>query len=253
MQQNTMVEPMNDILTVSDLTVSFDGFKAVDGLTFSVEQDELRVVIGPNGAGKTTLLDMICGKTRPSHGSIRFKGLELSQMVDYQITRAGVGRKFQTPSIYQDLTVFENLEISSPVNRSVLGALFIKHRPEVTEKIESVAGQISLQNELTTKAGILSHGQKQWLEIGLLLMQDPDLMLLDEPVAGMSARERELTAELLKNISGGRSLVVIEHDMAFVKMIAKTVSVLLQGKLLAEGSMSAMQSDERVIEVYLGG
>jgi len=248
-----MVEPMNDILTVSDLTVSFDGFKAVDGLTFSVEQDELRVVIGPNGAGKTTLLDMICGKTRPSHGSIRFKGLELSQMVDYQITRAGVGRKFQTPSIYQDLTVFENLEISSPVNRSVLGALFIKHRPEVTEKIESVAGQISLQNELTTKAGILSHGQKQWLEIGLLLMQDPDLMLLDEPVAGMSARERELTAELLKNISGGRSLVVIKHDMAFVKMIAKTVSVLHQGKLLAEGSMSAMQSDERVIEVYLGG
>lgn len=244
---------MSNILTVSNLTVSFDGFKAVDDLTFSVEHEELRVVIGPNGAGKTTLLDMICGKTRPSHGSIRFKNLELSRMIDYQITRAGVGRKFQTPSIYQDLTVFDNLEISSPVNRSVLGALFIKHKPEVTEKIETIAEQISLHGELTTKAGFLSHGQKQWLEIGLLLMQDPDLMLLDEPVAGMSARERESTAELLKNISSGRSLVVIEHDMAFVKMIAKTVTVLHQGKLLAEGSMDQMQNDERVIEVYLGG
>lgn len=244
---------MSNILTVSDLTVSFDGFKAVDNLTFSVEREELRVVIGPNGAGKTTLLDMICGKTRPSHGSIRFKNMELTQMVDYQITRAGVGRKFQTPSIYQDLTVFDNLEISAPVNRSVLGALFIKHKPEVTEKIETIADQIFLLGELNTKAGILSHGQKQWLEIGLLLMQDPDLMLLDEPVAGMSSRERESTAELLKNISSGRSLVVIEHDMAFVKMIAKTVTVLHQGKLLAEGSMDEMQNDERVIEVYLGG
>jgi len=244
---------MSNILTVSDLTVSFDGFKAVDNLTFSVEREELRVVIGPNGAGKTTLLDMICGKTRPSHGSIRFKNMELTQMVDYQITRAGVGRKFQTPSIYQDLTVFDNLEISAPVNRSVLGALFVKHKPEVTEKIETIADQIFLLGELNTKAGILSHGQKQWLEIGLLLMQDPDLMLLDEPVAGMSSRERESTAELLKNISSGRSLVVIEHDMAFVKMIAKTVTVLHQGKLLAEGSMDEMQNDERVIEVYLGG
>jgi urea transport system ATP-binding protein len=244
---------MSNILTVSDLAVSFDGFKAVDNLTFSVEREELRVVIGPNGAGKTTLLDMICGKTRPNHGSIKFKNMELTQMVDYQITRAGVGRKFQTPSIYQDLTVFDNLEISAPVNRSVLGALFIKHKPEVTEKIETIADQIFLLGELSTKAGILSHGQKQWLEIGLLLMQDPDLMLLDEPVAGMSSRERESTAELLKNISSGRSLVVIEHDMAFVKMIAKTVTVLHQGKLLAEGSMDEMQNDERVIEVYLGG
>jgi len=139
------------------------------------------------------------------------------------------------------------------VNRSVVGSLFIKHKPDVTEKIETIAEQISLHGELSTKAGILSHGQKQWLEIGLLLMQDPDLMLLDEPVAGMSARERELTAELLKKISSGRSLVVIEHDMAFVKMIAKTVTVLHQGKLLAEGSMEQMQNDERVIEVYLGG
>ena len=225
---------------------------AVDGLTFSVEHDELRVVIGPNGAGKTTLLDMICGKTKPTNGSIKFKGLELSHMVEYQITRAGVGRKFQTPSIYEDLTVFENLEISSPERRSVRGSLFYKRTPEITEKIESVAERISLQGEFKTKAGTLSHGQKQWLEIGLLLMQDPDLLLLDEPVAGMSARERELTAELLKNIASGRSLVVIEHDMVFVKMIAQTVTVLHQGRLLAEGSMDQVQNDERVIEVYLG-
>lgn len=243
---------MSEILTVSELTVSFDGFMAVDNLTFAVEHEELRVVIGPNGAGKTTLLDMICGKTKPTHGSIKFKGLELSQMIDYQITRAGVGRKFQTPSTYQDLTVFENLEISSPYKRSVFSSLFFKRTPESTEKIESVAEQISLLDELETKAGILSHGKKQWLEIGLLLMQDPDLMLLDEPVAGMSAREREQTAELLKNIAGGRSLVVIEHDMAFVKMIAQTVTVLHQGRLLAEGSMDEVQNDERVIEVYLG-
>jgi urea transport system ATP-binding protein len=243
---------MSKILSVSDLTVSFGGFMAVDGLTFSVEHDELRVVIGPNGAGKTTLLDMICGKTKPTNGSIKFKGLELSHMVEYQITRAGVGRKFQTPSIYVDLTVFENLEISSPERRSVRGSLFYKRTPEITAKIESVAERISLQGEFKTKAGTLSHGQKQWLEIGLLLMQDPDLLLLDEPVAGMSARERELTAELLKNIASGRSLVVIEHDMVFVKMIAQTVTVLHQGRLLAEGSMDQVQTDERVIEVYLG-
>ena len=244
---------MNNILAVTDLTVSFDGFKAVDALSLSVQRDELRVVIGPNGAGKTTLLDMICGKTKPTHGSIKFKDLELSKMVDYQITRAGVGRKFQTPSIYQDLTVLENLEISSPEKRSVFGSLFFKHTPETMEKVESVAELVSLRDELMSKAGTLSHGQKQWLEIGLLLMQDPDLMLLDEPVAGMSARERELTANLLLDISKGRSMVVIEHDMAFVKMIAKTVTVLHQGRLLAEGSMDEVQQNSRVIEVYLGG
>ncbi|MDH3379053.1 MAG: urea ABC transporter ATP-binding protein UrtD [Gammaproteobacteria bacterium] len=243
---------MSKILTVSDLTVSFDGFKAVDDLSFSVNREELRTVIGPNGAGKTTLLDMICGKTKPTHGSIKFKDLELSKMVEYQITRAGVGRKFQTPSIYQDLTVFENLEISSPTERSVFGALFFEHTSESRRKIESVAERISLQGQLKTKAGKLSHGQKQWLEIGLLLMQEPDLLLLDEPVAGMSARERELTAELLNDIATGRSLVVIEHDMVFVKMIAQTVTVLHQGKVLAEGSMDEVQNDERVIEVYLG-
>jgi urea transport system ATP-binding protein len=240
------------ILSVEDLTVSFDGFKAVDGLSFYVEEEELRVVIGPNGAGKTTLLDMICGKTKPSGGSIRFKNRQLTSMIEYQITRAGVGRKFQNPSVYEDLTVLENLEISYPKKRNVFGSLFFRRAPEIVEKIESVARQIYLDEQLGIKAGLLSHGQKQWLEIGMLLMQDPELMLLDEPVAGMSPREREQTAELLKRIAKGRSMVVIEHDMAFVKMIAQKVTVLHQGKKLAEGTMEQVQNDERVIDVYLG-
>jgi urea transport system ATP-binding protein len=240
------------ILSVEDLTVSFDGFKAVDGLNFYVEEEELRVVIGPNGAGKTTLLDMICGKTKPSSGSIKFKNRQLTSMIEYQITRAGVGRKFQNPSVYEDLTVLENLEISYPKKRNVFGSLFFRRAPEIVDKIESVARQIYLDEQLETKAGLLSHGQKQWLEIGMLLMQDPELMLLDEPVAGMSAREREQTADLLKRISKGRSMVVIEHDMAFVRMIAQKVTVLHQGKLLAEGTMEQVQNDERVIDVYLG-
>jgi urea transport system ATP-binding protein len=240
------------ILSVEDLTVSFDGFKAVDGLNFYVEEEELRVVIGPNGAGKTTLLDMICGKTKPSSGSIKFKNRQLTSMIEYQITRAGVGRKFQNPSVYEDLTVFENLEISYPKKRNVFGSLFFRRTAEIVDKIESVARQIYLDEQLETKAGLLSHGEKQWLEIGMLLMQDPELMLLDEPVAGMSAREREQTADLLKRIAKGRSMVVIEHDMAFVKLIAQKVTVLHQGKLLAEGTMEQVQNDEKVIDVYLG-
>ncbi len=244
---------MSDIiLSVEDLTVSFDGFKAVDGLNFYVEEEELRVVIGPNGAGKTTLLDMICGKTKPTSGSIKFKNRQLRTMIEYQITRAGVGRKFQNPSVYEDLTVFENLEISYPKKRNVLGSLFFRRAAEIVEKIETVARQIYLDEQLETKSGLLSHGQKQWLEIGMLLMQDPELMLLDEPVAGMSAREREQTADLLKRIAKGRSMVVIEHDMAFVKMIAQKVTVLHQGRMLAEGTMEEVQADEKVIDVYLG-
>jgi len=240
------------ILQVDGLTVSFDGFKAVDNLNFYVEQDELRCVIGPNGAGKTTLLDMICGKTKPTSGSIKFKNFQLTEMIEYQITRAGVGRKFQNPSVYEDLTVSENLDISWPMQRNVLGSLFFRRDLHMDEKIDEVATQIFLRDQLHTKAGLLSHGQKQWLEIGMLLMQDPELLLLDEPVAGMSAREREQTAELLNGISKGRSTVVIEHDMAFVRMIAHKVTVLHQGKLLAEGSMDQVQSDPRVVETYLG-
>jgi len=237
---------------VEDLTVSFDGFKAVDGLNFYVEKDELRCVIGPNGAGKTTLLDMICGKTKPTKGTIKFKSHNLINLIEYQITRIGVGRKFQTPSVYEDLTVFENLEISYPKKRGILGSLFFKRDRELLEKIDVVAEQIFLHEVLRHKAGRLSHGQKQWLEIGMLLMQDPELLLLDEPVAGMSPREREQTAELLNAISKGRSIVVIEHDMAFVRMIAHKVTVLHQGKLLAEGSMHEVQNDDRVKDVYLG-
>jgi urea transport system ATP-binding protein len=243
---------MSDILVVQGLSVSFDGFKAVDNLDFSVEHDELRCVIGPNGAGKTTLLDMICGKTRPSAGSIRFQGHELNGMIEYAITRAGVGRKFQNPSTYEDLSVYENLEISHPGRRGIAGCLFGRRAVEVDERIEAVAAEIYLHEHLHTKAALLSHGQKQWLEIGMLLMQEPRLLLLDEPVAGMSAREREATAELLRKISRGRSLVVIEHDMGFVSAIAHRVTVLHQGRLLAEGSMEEVQADERVIDVYLG-
>ncbi len=243
---------MTALLEVKNLSVAFDGIRAVDGLDFRVERDELRCVIGPNGAGKTTLLDMICGKTRPTEGHIRFKDRDLTQMTDYEITRAGIGRKFQNPSTYEDLTVFENLEISHPGRRGVLACLFGRADAHVDSRIEQVAGEIHLEAELRTKAGVLSHGQKQWLEIGMLLMQESELLLLDEPVAGMSARERELTAALLKRVAVGRSLVVIEHDMGFVRSIADRVTVLHQGRLLAEGPMDTVQADPRVIDVYLG-
>jgi urea transport system ATP-binding protein len=240
------------ILSVEDLTVSFDGFKAVSDLNFYVEQNELHVVIGPNGAGKTTLLDMICGKTKPTHGTIKFNGLHLERLLEYQITRAGVGRKFQNPMVYEDLTVAENLEISYPQKRGVFGCLFFRRDTIVQDEINRIAAMIFLDDQLDRKAALLSHGQKQWLEIGMLLMQDPELLLLDEPVAGMSARERELTGALLREIAKGRSLVVIEHDMEFVKAIADRVTVLHQGKTLAEGSMEKVQNDPKVIEVYLG-
>ncbi|HWE98011.1 MAG TPA: urea ABC transporter ATP-binding protein UrtD [Tepidisphaeraceae bacterium] len=239
-------------LEIKDLTVSFDGFKAVDNFTFSVEHEELRVVIGPNGAGKTTLLDLICGKTRPTGGSIRFKGRELSKMQENSIVRQGVGRKFQTPSIYPKLTVFENLEISFPRGRGIWGSLFFKQTDDVRERINEVAQDTYLSDHLHTSAEHLSHGQKQWLEIGMVLIADPKLMLLDEPVAGMSVRERQQTADLLKRICKGRSVVVIEHDMNFVREIAHKVTVMHQGKMLVEGSMEEVQADEKVREVYLG-
>ena len=240
------------ILSVEDLTVSFDGFRAVDKLTLYVEKDELRCIIGPNGAGKTTLLDMICGKTRPSGGTIRFKQHYITDLIEYQITRLGVGRKFQTPSVYEDLTVFENLEISYPKKRGIFGCLLFKRDQDLLDRIDSVAEEIFLHEVLRHKAGQLSHGQKQWLEIGMLLMQDPELLLLDEPVAGMSAKEREQTAELLNRISKGRSIVVIEHDMAFVEALGGKVTVLCEGSVLAEGDLDSVQADPRVIEVYLG-
>jgi urea transport system ATP-binding protein len=243
---------MTSILSVEDLSVSFDGFLAVDSLTVSIEQDELRAVIGPNGAGKTTLLDMICGKTKPTHGRIRFGNVDLARLSEHEIVRLGVGRKFQTPSTYEDLTVLENLEISYPRSRGVFGSLFFRRTSQIADRIREVAAEVYLADHIEAKAGALSHGQKQWLEIGMLLMQEPEILLLDEPVAGMSPREREQTAELLKKISAGRSLVVVEHDMEFVKAIAHKVTVLHQGRLLSEGPMEQIQSDARVIEVYLG-
>ncbi len=240
------------ILAVEDLTVSFDGFKAVDSLNFNVEPNELRVVIGPNGAGKTTLLDLICGRTRATTGKIRFKDKELTRMAEHQIVRAGVGRKFQTPSIYENLSVFQNLELSFPRGRGVFGCVTFKLTPDVENRVHEIAQMIFLEDRLGDQADLLSHGQKQWLEIGMLLMQEPELLMLDEPVAGMSVSERQQTAKLLNTISANRAVIVIEHDMEFVKNIAHRVTVLHQGKILAEGSMEKVQADPRVIEVYLG-
>ena len=240
------------LLSVEGLTVSFDGFKAVDDLSFYVDKDEIRVIIGPNGAGKTTVLDLICGRTRASSGSVRFRNRELLSMREDQIVHAGVGRKFQNPSIYEDLTVFENLELSYPRGYSVFGALAFKRAGEVVDRIEEVAETIFLEDLLTGKAGLLSHGQKQWLEIGMLLIQDPELLMLDEPAAGMSVAERKQTAELLHRIIDNRSVLVIEHDMKFVEDIAHKVLVLHQGRILAQGRMDEVQADPRVIEVYLG-
>ena len=246
------MNPSAFALYIEGLTVSFNGFVAVNGLNLYVDQGELRVVIGPNGAGKTTLLDLICGRTKATSGSIRFKDTELTGLAEYEIVRAGVGRKFQTPSIYETLSVRENLEVSYPAGRSVLGALTFRRSPAVLERVEQVAEEIFLADQLDRSAELLSHGQKQWLEIGMLLMQEPELRMLDEPVAGMSVSERERTAELLNRISRNRSLIVIEHDMEFVKNIAHKVTVLHQGRVLAEGSMDKVQSDPRVVEVYLG-
>jgi urea transport system ATP-binding protein len=225
------------ILSVEDLTVSFDGFRAVDGLSLRVAQDELRVIIGP---------------TRPSAGRVMFQGRDLVRMAEFDIVRAGVGRKFQTPSVYEDLTVLENFEISLPNAHGVVRSLRFRRTAEIRERIQDMAAQVFLQDRLAEKAGRLSHGQKQWLEIGMLLMQNPQLLLLDEPVAGMSPREREQTAELLARISRGKSMVVIEHDMDFVKRIAHKVTVLHQGRLLSEGTVGEVQADPRVLDVYLG-
>jgi urea transport system ATP-binding protein len=239
-------------LSIEDLTVSFDGFKAVDNLNFYLDKNELHVVIGPNGAGKTTVLDLICGKTKATSGSIKFLNQELTGLSEHAIVRAGVGRKFQTPSIYENLTVLENLEVSYPEGRGVFGSLMFKRNKKVINKIHEIAKEIMLEDDLDKEAGLLSHGQKQWLEIGMLLIQDPQLLMLDEPVAGMSVKEREQTAELLNKISQGRSVLVIEHDMEFVARIAKKVTVLHQGKILATGDMETVQNDPKVIEVYLG-
>jgi len=253
MNATNVEQTKNDYaLSIEGLTVSFDGFKAVNDLSLYVKEREIRVIIGPNGAGKTTVLDLICGRTKASAGSIVFKGKELTRLREHEIVHAGVGRKFQNPSIYEDLTVFENLELSYPRGRNVWGALLFKRDEEVKSKVKDIAEKIFLGDKLDMTADLLSHGQKQWLEIGMLLIQDPELLMLDEPVAGMSVSERKQTAELLQRITEDRSVLVIEHDMQFVADIADRVTVLHQGQVLSEGSMERVQSDPKVIEVYLG-
>jgi urea transport system ATP-binding protein len=240
------------VLALEDLSVSFDGFKAVDALTLYLGKNELRVIIGPNGAGKTTLLDLICGKTRATSGSIKFNNREIRGLPEHLIVRAGIGRKFQTPSIFENVTVLENLEISYPRGRGVFGGIAFRRSEDVMNRIHAVAEEVFLTDLLHVEGGILSHGQKQWLEIGMLLMQDPALIMLDEPVAGMSVSEREKTVLLLRKICEGRSIIIIEHDMEFVKQIAHKVTVLHLGKILAEGQMEEIQANQKVRDVYLG-
>ncbi|HXG49394.1 MAG TPA: urea ABC transporter ATP-binding protein UrtD [Methylomirabilota bacterium] len=241
------------ILSLEGVTKSFDGFKAIDDLSFYMDEGELRVIIGPNGAGKSTMLDLITGRTKPDKGKIEFgRDIDLTALNEYQINRLGIGRKFQTPSVYIDHTVFENILLSLEGSRSVFSALFSRVTPAQRDRIQEVLGTVGLSDKAHWKAGHLSHGQKQWLEIGMLLAQNPKLLLVDEPAAGMTDEETHKTGELLMSLAGKHSIIVIEHDMAFVRQIARTVTVLHQGHLLCEGTVDQVQADERVIEVYLG-
>ena len=242
----------NNILSVEGLTVSFDGFVVLDGLDFSLSRGELRFLIGPNGAGKTTLLDLITGKTRPSGGKIIFDGeTDLTRMREHDLVKLGIGRKFQTPSIFSSLTVYENMEVAVGFRRS-LGALLRALPRTEAQWIEETLEQVGLTHRSGTQAGTLSHGEKQWLEVGMLLAQEPKLLLLDEPVAGMTRREREHTGALLQSIGQDRSVLVVEHDMEFVRHFAEKVTVLHQGKVLSEGSMDTVQNDPEVVRAYLG-
>jgi urea transport system ATP-binding protein len=243
----------NIILYLEDITVSFDGFRALDNLNLYIEAGELRCIIGPNGAGKTTMMDVITGKTRPDAGSAWFgQTIDLLALKEPDIAAAGIGRKFQKPTVFGSHTVFENLELAMAGDKSVWKILFAKLSAEQIARIEFVLETIGLKDERYRHAGSLSHGQKQWLEIGMLLMQDPQLLLVDEPVAGMTPQETERTAELLVSLAGARSVVVVEHDMDFVRSIARKVTVLHEGSVLAEGTIDQVQNDRKVVEVYLG-
>jgi len=243
------------ILYLEDITVSFDGFRALNKLNLDISVGELRCIIGPNGAGKTTMMDVITGKTRPNAGSAWFgQSHDLAQMTEHAIAHAGIGRKFQRPTVFEQHTVFENLEMAMKMDKRVRPTLFARLSSEQHDRIASIMRLIRLHGEAYRLAGLLSHGQKQWLEIGMLLMQEPQLILLDEPVAGMSDAETARTAELLDELRGKHSIVVVEHDMGFVTEIAQQgkVTVLHEGSVLAEGRMDEVQAHERVIEVYLG-
>src|ERR1700756_877455 len=249
---------MNDglkkfILTVEGANKTFEGFKAITDLTFYMDEGELRVVIGPNGAGKSTMLDLITGRTRPDSGKIEFgKDTDLTRLNEYQINRLGIGRKFQTPSVYVEHTVFENILLSLPGKRSVWQAIFSRITPPQRQPIQQVLKTVGLAEKQEWLAGALSHGQKQWLEIGMLLAQEPKLLLVDEPAAGMTDVETRQTAELLKEINREKTVVVVEHDMAFVRDLDVKVTVLHEGSVLAEGGIDQVSANDRVIEVYLG-
>lgn len=241
------------LLYIENVTVTFDGFKALDDLSLYVDNGALHCIIGPNGAGKTTLLDVITGRTRPDTGKITFgQWMALIGKREDQIARMGIGRKFQKPTVFENHTLFENLELALKTDKRVWRSLFGQLSAADRQRIEEVAEVIGLQDHLSRRAGLLSHGQKQWLEIGMLLMQSPQLLLVDEPVAGMTPQEVAHSAELLTSLAGRHTVVVVEHDMAFVRSIAQRVTVLHEGRVLAEGSMDSIQNDPKVIEVYLG-
>ena len=241
------------ILSLEGVNKTFDGFKAISDLNLYMDEGELRVIIGPNGAGKSTMLDIITGRTRPDKGKVEFgKGTDLTRLNEYQINRLGIGRKFQTPSVYVAHTVFENIWLSLEGTRTVWSTLFSRISSSQRDRIDEVLKTVGLLEKAQTKAGNLSHGQKQWLEIGMLLAQNPKLLLVDEPAAGMTDEETHKTGELLMSLAGKHSIIVIEHDMVFVRQIARTVTVLHQGHVLCEGTVDEVQADERVIEVYLG-
>lgn len=243
-------------LYVEDITVSFDGFKALNALSLTINVGELRCIIGPNGAGKTTMMDCITGKTKPDAGKVFFgSNINLLRLTEPQIAQAGVCRKFQKPTVYEPLTVFENLELALKADRRARASLFSRLSGPQLDRIGEVLSLIHLKDQAQRTAGLLSHGQKQWLEIGMLLMQEPKLLLLDEPVAGMTDEETERTAELFLSLEGQHSLVVVEHDMKFVEQLTqgkKTVTVLHEGSVLAEGLLKDVQANDKVVEVYLG-
>ena len=241
------------ILYLENLTVSFDGFKALDDLNLYIDDGELRCIIGPNGAGKTTMMDVITGKTRPDEGTVFFgQSLDLTQMTEYEIAHAGIGRKFQKPTVFKNHTVYENLELALHAKKDVWTSLLKRLSASQKETIEDTLETIGLVKQKNIRAGLLAHGQTQWLEIGMLLVQNPRLLLIDEPVAGMTHQETEQTAELLSSLAGKHSVVVVEHEMDFIRSIANRVTVLHEGKVLAEGSMEDVQNDPKVVEVYLG-
>jgi urea transport system ATP-binding protein len=245
--------PEDQILEVADLTVSFSGFKALDGLNFSLQRGELRVVIGPNGAGKTTLLDVITGKVRPRSGKALFRGHDLTRLQEQDIACLGIGRKFQTPNIFKSLTVLENMALALKTRRGVLATLASPFRRNgQADRIHEVLDTIGLAGKASFPAGLLAHGEKQWLELGMVMLQDPELFLIDEPVAGMTPRESEKTGELLMSMARKHTLLVIEHDMTFVRQIARTVTVLDEGQTICEGTVEEVQRDPKVIQVYLG-